>query len=308
MGIFGAIKGIAYAAQSIKAKHDEVTITSEEDMIKKFAGFCLEKGLAAEHMRMSPSDSEKASVYSSKIGGVPYMPKDFEYPCRRDGQPLRLLCQLNFAKLPHVELFPKEGILQIFISDIGKLDLLDYCGTETVQDDFRIIYHESIIRKESELKTAAEMPSFDSAVFPAVRERVLVPNEPKPVIPSCLDFRFEPAVLEFAKKYKLCPKSAESLSDIKNDACEPLYHRFSYPGFTGIGGFGSFIENDPRKTYLPQFRDCVCCIFQLSDIEETCPEDEDIFKKTDGRFQFFMPYEALKNRDFSRVMFNCEID
>ena len=178
MGIFGAIKGIAYVAQNIKAKHDEVTITSEEDMIKKFAGFCLEKGLAAEHMRMSPSDSEKASAYSSKIGGVPYMPKDFEYPCRRDGQPLRLLCQLNLTKLPHVEPFPRDGILQIFISDIGKLDLLDYCGAETVQDDFRIIYHESIIRKENELKTAAEMPVFDRAVFLAVRESVIVPNEP----------------------------------------------------------------------------------------------------------------------------------
>lgn len=304
MGLLGAAKGIAYIAQNIKARHDKVTIISEEDMINKFAAFMLEKGLVTNHLRLSASDSEKASVYSSKIGGVPYMPKEYDYPCSKNGTPLRLLCQLNFAKLPHMEPFPKDGILQIFISDSGKLDLLDYFGTETEQDNFRVIYHESIIRKESELKSAGEMPSFDSTAFPAVRERVLIPAQPKPGIPSCLDFRFDEAVLEFAKKYRLCPKNAESLNDIKNDAAEPLYRKFSYEGFTGIGGSGSFLERDPRDE---KYRDCLCCLFRLSDIEETCPEDEEIYTKADGAFQFFISYEDLKNKNFSRVLYDCEI-
>ena len=304
MGLLGAAKGIAYIAQNIKAKHDKVTITSEEDMINKFAAFSFEKGLVTNHLRMTASDSKKASVYSSKIGGIPYMPKGYDYPCSKDGTPLRLLCQLNFTKLPDMEPFPKDGILQIFISDSGKLDLLDYFGTETEQDSFRIIYHESIIRKESELKSAEEMPSFDSTAFPAVRERVLIPAQPKPGIPSCLDFRFDGAVLEFAKKYRLCSKNAGSLNDIKNDAAEPLYRKFSYEGFSGIGGSGAFLERDPRSG---EYKELLCCLFRLSDIEETCPEDEEIFAKADGAFQFFISYDALKNKDFSRVLYDCEI-
>lgn len=308
MGILGAIKGIAYLAENLKEKHDEKTITSEEDMINKFIKHMLEKGLVCDHLRMEASDSENASVYSSKIGGIPYMPKDFEYPCRSDGTPLRLLCQLNFAKLPKLDNFPSDGILQIYISDTGKLDLTDYIQTTAEQDDFRVIYFEDILRKESLLKTASEMPEFTSCAFPAVRERVLVPMKPKPSIPSCLDFRFEDEVLEFAKKYGICSKNAQTVNDIPNDACEPLYHRFSYPGFTGIGGAGSFISGDPRAAYYGEYRDCLCCLFRLADIEETCPEDHEIYAKADGVFQFFVSYDDLRKKDFSRVLFDCDIE
>ena len=41
----------------------------------------------------------KTSVYDSKLLGVPYMPKGFEYPRDPDGRPLKLLAQINFAEI-----------------------------------------------------------------------------------------------------------------------------------------------------------------------------------------------------------------
>ena len=58
-------------------------------------------------------------LFDCKMGGMPYFPKNMEYPVSRwkddAGTPMKLLVQLNFEKLPHIEDFPEKGILQIFI-------------------------------------------------------------------------------------------------------------------------------------------------------------------------------------------------
>ena len=67
---------------------------------------------------MIPLIPKKAqtSVFDSKLGGVPYMPKGFTYPVGKSGtyagKPLKLLAQLNFGALPRIPCFPQEGILQ----------------------------------------------------------------------------------------------------------------------------------------------------------------------------------------------------
>lgn len=48
----------------------------------------------------------ETSVFDSKLGGVPYMPKNYPYPVGKsgtyEGKPLRFLAQLNFGALPHI--------------------------------------------------------------------------------------------------------------------------------------------------------------------------------------------------------------
>ena len=44
-------------------------------------------------------------IYASKMGGNPYFPLDVKYPCNRDGKPLFMIAQINFAdiyKFPEV--------------------------------------------------------------------------------------------------------------------------------------------------------------------------------------------------------------
>ena len=101
-------------------------------------------------------------------------------------------------------------------------------------------------------------------------------------------------MLEFAKAYKMCPKSAQSTYDIPNDADEPLYNTFTYENFTCTGGSGIFTERDPRKD-CPQYRDCDLCLFTLADAEK------------DGRLNFLMPSANMIKRDFSKVLFDTNL-
>lgn len=293
--------------ENVKKKICKNTVTSTDDMVNKFIAFMIEKRLARLHLQLIPDESTTCTVFGSKLGGMPYMPSDFEYPKRSDGEPLRLLCQLNFEELPPIKPFPEKGILQIYLYDGGKIDLLDYQGSEFEQDNFRIVYFDDIIREENKLKGADELPVFNNSVFPTVRERMLVPKVPAGGIICSSDYRFDETVLEFAKKYKICPKGTASVMDIPNDADEPLYNQFTYYGFNGIGGNGVFTERDPRKDF-PQYRDCDICLFSLGDIELTSPEDDEIYVKTDGRLNFLMPSENLIKKDFSRVLFDMSVD
>ena len=66
--------------------------------------------------------NDPATVYDSKLGGMPYFPKNEDYPISSvNGEPLSLLVQINFSSIPNIEGFPKEGILQIFITNYAIL-------------------------------------------------------------------------------------------------------------------------------------------------------------------------------------------
>lgn len=94
------------AAES-KARRSHHYIKGRHD--KKFIAFAIEKRLGNYHLQLTPAD-EPCTLYSSKLGGTPYMPKNFDYPANSGNKPLRLLCQLNFEKLPPMKPFPEKGI------------------------------------------------------------------------------------------------------------------------------------------------------------------------------------------------------
>ncbi len=62
---------------------------------------------------------ENPELLSSHFGGVPYWQAGVKVPCDKEGNPLALLAQLNFAEIfatipAHTDL-PQKGILQFFI-------------------------------------------------------------------------------------------------------------------------------------------------------------------------------------------------
>lgn len=78
------------------------------------------------------SDDDKSKLLDTKIGGTPYWPKDTEFP-KFGNDPMIMVAQLNFDKLPKLEGFPTTGILQFFLDT-----------DETWDDNSRIkvVYHE----------------------------------------------------------------------------------------------------------------------------------------------------------------------
>ena len=56
-----------------------------------------------------------AVCIDSKFGGRFYLPKGENIPTCPEGEHMRFLAQINFGKMPHLEGFPREGLLQFFV-------------------------------------------------------------------------------------------------------------------------------------------------------------------------------------------------
>jgi uncharacterized protein YwqG len=56
------------------------------------------------------------NILGSKINGTPYWEKSGKVPLNSSGEPMELMTQINLAKMPQLPNFPKDGILQFFIS------------------------------------------------------------------------------------------------------------------------------------------------------------------------------------------------
>jgi uncharacterized protein YwqG len=76
--------------------------------------------------KIEVQNREPASPHESRIGGRPLaIGADPAWPLSaKDGAPLHLIAQINFAELPETPDFPNRGILQIFSS----FDMLDASG------------------------------------------------------------------------------------------------------------------------------------------------------------------------------------
>lgn len=261
---------------------------------------------------MIPLIPKKAqtSVFDSKLGGVPYMPKGFTYPVGKSGtyagKPLRLLAQLNFGALPRIPDFPQEGILQFFCScdsdkEVYGLNFSDPCDP----DGFRVIYHENVITDPSQLMSAEEMPVFPKGDFPFEGEYRLCPRTPSQCAPTACDFRFDKT---FAKVYsRLTGTKISSIYEAyegeygDGSTLEDVFD-FMANGISCIGGYPDFTQRDPRSAEKGTDGYTVL-LFQL----ESCSDDGiEIMWGDSGVGNFFITPEDLKNKDFSRVMFNWD--
>ena len=113
------------------------------------------------------------NITESKIGGLPYWPKNKEYPINSENQKLVLLIQINFDKEKVEYPLPKEGMLQIFLlpNDNYLGANLNYNDDLTEQKNFRIIYHDKIdysITKEQIKKL--KLPSHDNTLYFQVKK------------------------------------------------------------------------------------------------------------------------------------------
>ena len=252
--------------------------------------------------------NEKPGIFDSKIGGTPYFPKDMEYPRGKKNefkdQPLSLLAQLNFDELPHIPDFPTKGILQFFIAGDDLYGMATECYGDALaaQDNFRIIYHENIIRDESKLLSANEIPKYsgdDDIYLPFEGEYKLEANEPEIIAASAHDFRFK----EFFVKYynELADEPIDSFYDLDEDIYNMLHENESFA--TVIGGYPAFTQEDPRSS--DSLGDCDTLLFEINS-EYNKEKGIDIMWGDMGTGTFMIPLENLRALDFSRVVYNYD--
>ncbi|MCY7330504.1 MAG: DUF1963 domain-containing protein, partial [Saprospiraceae bacterium] len=86
-------------------------------------------------IRVLAQPARKLALWESKVGGLPYLPKGMIFPTALDGRELFFLAQINFAEMPALPPFPREGMVQFYIQD-DDLYGMDFDNGEN-QDTFR---------------------------------------------------------------------------------------------------------------------------------------------------------------------------
>lgn len=240
------------------------------------------------------SDEEKTTVLDSKIGGAFYVPENMTAPVDEEtGKPLFLLAQINFSECPHLEDFPTEGLLQFFIlgDDTYGLDFRN----QTEQKKWRMRYIEKLPALEEIASDCIVMPQWNEdeelyLPFDVDMEYRAYPMEIKQTI-SPKDYRFDNALRKYCSDIT---EGAEGYWELPYETTDQLWKLLDSGCGCQMGGYPTFTQDDPRSRNGYEV-----LLFQLDTIE-------DIMWGDSGVGNFFISREALKAKDFSKVMYNWD--
>lgn len=220
--------------------------------------------------------NDKPSIFSSKAGGIGYIPHDGQIPCDQAGNQLRLLAQIDCAEIA-LEEFPKEGLLQFWIrnDDVYGMDFDD----QTKQDTFRIVYHKEIdttvTEEEIRSKINISPDDEDDDYFPVLGE---------------FGMTFTSGTDTFDDEYEY---------DEDDEDSEENYN-FGHK----VGGFPAFTQSDPRECMSAERMEYFdYLLFQLDSDDD---EDDRVIWGDCGVSNFFINSEKLKHLDFSDVLYNWD--
>lgn len=250
---------------------------------------------------------QKTNIFDSKLGGIPYMPKNHPYPTgsgKFSGKPLKLLAQLNLDELIHIRDFPHGGMLQFFItcdSDLYGADTSD----PNNRDGFKVVYHKEIIKDISQLMSEKDIPSFsvDPDHFPLSGEYLLKPRKAGMCKITAQDYRFE---AEFIRLYNNI--TGENVSQIyemneslfgTEHTLEDMYDVLVNQS-TCMGGYPYFTQNDPRSLHKDR-QDKTVMLLQIDS-----EEDKGIMWGDNGVGSFFIRPEDLAAENFDNVLYTWD--
>ncbi|CUS21007.1 LAQU0S02e03598g1_1 [Lachancea quebecensis] len=226
--------------------------------------------------------------YDSKFGGEPYFPRDFQYPLDEDGKPMKLLAQVNFEDMPALKNYPKRGILQFYLTTNDVAYGLDYEPPHQ-QRYFRILYFEEVLRDEGKLVSdfsflPAKKPNDED--FPVESEsKITFTRQIELMTP--FDYRFRETVP--------IPSAVWTFDvELKYEEMHDAFHH-------KVGGYGAFVQGDPRLESCTDYSSYTHLLFQIAS-----DDDIDCCWGDGGVANFFITEEDLKNRFFDRVLYNWD--
>lgn len=236
------------------------------------------------------------TVFDSKIGGIPYFPKDMEYPKNpKTGEKLVLLAQLNLDTFETPVGFPKNGMLQIFIAndDMYGLDF----DNVTTQSTYRIVYHQTIINDTSKLIDEVDVKTDD---MPYNMPCKLIPNKPSVMYATPANEGFDE---EFTRIYnELNPNNEiNDVYDLDDEIKDKVMYRNGRL-YAWIGGYPIFAQFDPRvgDENLENYN------ILLFESDSYFGKPLKIIWGDSGTGTFFISDEDLAKANFSNVMYSWD--
>ncbi|MGG0667016.1 DUF1963 domain-containing protein [Lederbergia citrisecunda] len=213
---------------------------------------------------------EETKPWDSKLGGCPYLKRNEDYPIDEDGNPMLFLAQINLADLENLDELPEKGLLQFFVVNDDMVGL---------EDPILVKYIEDYEENEEQLvkKHPYENDEYNWNLPFSHSGKMYFTSREMPMSSSLDLFR------EIFMN-KLSEVEYEKLSD----DC--------YSSDSRIGGYPYFVQNDDIG-----FDDGDFLLLQL-DIDEECG----IMFGDSGNCVISIPKDALKNRDFSKVVYDWQ--
>ncbi|KAL7718367.1 DUF1963 domain-containing protein [Entamoeba marina] len=257
------------------------------DVINKIIGEIVSTTLVPI-IQFEADSNKETTIFNSKIGGKPYLPKGFEYPKTYDDEPhpLALLAQINFEEFEELEDFPNKGILQFYINNdrfYGK----DYHDL-TNSNGFRVIYHDNIVTDESLL---VDPPELSEGQLPFSKTTsVKLVGKKSDMAMSMNDLRMDDLVVKYASKYDI---DEDELRDQLWE-CDSFHAHDSK-----VGGYGNFSQEDPRGCYEGKYKDYLVTLFTSESGTGTMWWDE-------GVANFFIKKEDLLKKKFNDVLYTWD--
>lgn len=232
---------------------------------------------------------ETPDILDDKIGGMPYLPIDEEYPKDKYGNPMALFIQINFRKL-NLENYPK-GIFELFITT-NEDDI--YEDLELSEDCYAIRFYEEGLGYQTEL------PKINIKDFLYKNPVKIELTKGKTHLPYNMgDNKAINILLDlFEEKFNTKINYPMELKDKFNvdyyDLIDKLNDNSVY--YSNVGGYVNFI-NDPDLNY--DINDESIVIY--SDLDKGI-----CFGADAGSFYILIKKEDLLNKNFDKATCNFE--
>ncbi len=297
LGLLFLINISLYLIFKIKSKYKEKIQQKARKQFESFIQEIKQESLT-DYIKLHLKYEENLSLFTSKIGGLPYIPKNKEAILDSEGDPMYLLAQINCEELPKNNIYPPKGILQFFIQadDMYGLDEDANLGL-----GHKVIYYETYdktltledVKNKYNLTKEKYDGLYDDLPHDRNRPRKITFSLEKQSI-NCADYKFENY---FLKKYnQKFNTQIESIFDLSDEYSDYIYEKFCDYG-SQIAGYPFFTQQDIREY---DYKDYEILLLQIDEFEDY------IHWGSAGIANFFITKKDLENKDFSRVLYNWD--
>ena len=262
----------------------------------------IKKNNSRECVNIIIEENNSLNLTDSKFGGLPYISTDADTPKDSNGNQLALLAQINCSNLPENTLYPKEGLLQFWISrndDFGLGNKKDYY-VKYIKNIENNITKESILNK---YKLLDEENSEEYSPFNKKNTSFALKFEKGISTITSTDFLFEDIALKTI--HELFPdENIEDLyDDLERDVFNTLFKAFSGVDHA-IGAYPTFTQWDPRN---PEEKDAYgITLLQVESYWNNDSNSSGIMWGDSGVANFFINKEKLEHLNFEDVLFNWD--
>lgn len=262
----------------------------------------IKKNNSRECINIIIEENNSLNLTDSKFGGLPYISTDSDTPKDSNDNQLALLAQINCSDLPENTLYPKDGLLQFWISrneDFGLNNKKDYCVKyiKNIEDN---ITKESILNK---YKLLDEENSEEYSPFSKKNTSFALKFEKGISTITSTDFLFEDIALKTI--HELFPdENIEDLyDDLERDIFDTLFKAFNGV-YHAIGTYPTFTQWDPRN---PEEKDAYgITLLQVESHRDNDSNSSGIMWGDSGVANFFINKEKLEHLNFEDVLFNWD--